>query len=347
MYKRFLKNYLFRLEPEKAHHFTVQLLNIVMSIPIISHLFSWYYNYQKKGIEKYVMGLKFKNPVGLAAGFDKDGKLIQSLKGLGFGFIEIGTVTPEPQEGNAQPRLYRLPADEALINRMGFNNDGVEAMAQRLQTISSGDLIIGGNIGRNKSTPNAHAIKDYQKCFNTLFPYVHYFAVNVSSPNTVNLRELQDKEPLSDLLQLLQMLNYKQSKPKPILLKISPDLNKHQLQDIAEILRYSKIDGVIATNTTVSRENLTTPDHEIEKMGKGGLSGKPLQEVSTEFIRSLRELLGPEAVIIGVGGIHNEASAIEKLEAGADLIQLYTGLVYEGPGLVKRICRAIAKKEWN
>lgn len=345
MYKRFLKNYLFGLEPEKAHDFTVKLLGVVMSIPLVSHLVSWYYSYQKKDIEKFVFGLKFHNPVGLAAGFDKDGKLITPLQKLGFGFLEIGTVTPEPQQGNEEPRLFRLPNDQALVNRMGFNNEGVEAMVERLAKLPKKKIIIGGNIGKNKTTTNAHAIKDYQRCFNALFPYVDYFAVNVSSPNTPNLRELQDKKPLTELLQLLQMLNYKQAKPKPILLKISPDLNKNQLQDIAEILRYSKIDGVIATNTTISREQLNTSTKQIDEIGAGGLSGKPLQEISTQFIKTLRELLDPEAVIIGVGGIHNEASAIEKLQAGADLLQLYTGYIYEGPGLIKRICKAISKHQ--
>ena len=313
-------------------------------IIIITILFSAFFSYRDNGLERYVMGLKFLNPVGLAAGFDKDGKLIEPLSGLGFGFVEIGTVTPLPQDGNDQPRLFRLPKDQALINRMGFNNEGVEAMVERLKNMRKKGMVVGGNIGKNKATPNDHAIKDYQKCFEKLFPYVDYFTVNVSSPNTPHLRELQDKKPLSDLLQLLQMLNYNQTVPKPILLKISPDINEHQLHDIAEIIRYSNIQGVIATNTTIHRENLLTDENRLQTIGDGGLSGQPLKQKSTLFIKTLRELLGPEAVIIGVGGIHDADSAIEKLNAGADLIQVYTGLIYEGPTLVRRICRAIVNQ---
>lgn len=290
------------------------------------------------------MGLEFPNPVGLAAGFDKDGKHIAGMACLGFGFIEVGTVTPVPQAGNPQPRLFRLPADRALINRMGFNNEGLEGLAGRLKKWREKGLpqgiLIGGNIGKNKNTPNEEAERDYLLCFETLFPWVDYFVVNVSSPNTPNLRALQEKEPLTRLLSLLQEKNNSQAQPKPILLKIAPDLTDEQLSDVAEIIRTTGLAGVIATNTTISRANLATPDGSLEDIGAGGLSGAPLRERSTAVIRMLREKLGPQIVIIGVGGIDSPDSAIEKMEAGADLVQVYSGLVYEGPGLVRRILKA-------
>ncbi|MBP6827752.1 MAG: quinone-dependent dihydroorotate dehydrogenase [Saprospiraceae bacterium] len=345
MYQIF-KPFLFALSPETAHRVTVWLLDLAAEFPPTRRLLRALYCHTTSGkVRKTVMGLNFPNPVGLAAGFDKDGKHIEGLACLGFGFIEVGTVTPLPQDGNPQPRLFRLPADRALINRMGFNNEGLEALAGRLKKWrekgAPGGVIIGGNIGKNKVTPNEAAEGDYLKCFDALFPWVDYFVVNVSSPNTPGLRELQEKAPLTRLLTLLQDKNKARSTPKPILLKIAPDLTDSQLDDIAEIVRETGLTGVIATNTTISRENLNTPDAEIATMGAGGLSGAPVRARATTLIRYLREKLGKEAVIIGVGGIDSPESAQEKIGAGADLVQVYTGLVYEGPGLVKAILKGM------
>ena len=289
------------------------------------------YSIEDPSLEREIFGIKFPNPVGLAAGFDKDAKLYKELGQLGFGFVEIGTVTPKGQPGNPKPRLFRLPKDNALINRMGFNNEGVKAAAKRLKGRNQ-NLVIGGNIGKNKIT-----LDDYLICFRELFDVVDYFVVNVSSPNTPNLRELQDKEPLTKLLLALQQENAKRQKSKPILLKIAPDLTNEQLDDIVEIVKSSGIAGVIATNTTISREGLKTEKSELDTIGNGGLSGKPLTNRSTEVIRYLSEKSEKSFPIIGVGGIHSEEDALEKLDAGADLVQLYTGFVYEGPALVKRI----------
>jgi dihydroorotate dehydrogenase len=315
-------------------------------------MFKQLFSVENRRLERRMMGLTFKNPVGLAAGFDKDGKYFEDLTALGFGFIEIGTVTPRPQDGNSQPRLFRLPEDAALINRMGFNNEGVGAMAERLRQAKGKSLlgientegvIIGGNIGKNKTTPNEDAAQDYNYCFETLFEYVDYFVVNVSSPNTPNLRALQDREPLTALLAGLQVLNHKKPKSKPILLKIAPDLTNTQLDDILDIIKETKLTGLVATNTTVSRSDLKTAPLSIETIGVGGLSGKPLTARSTEVIRYLRKNGAPNMVIIGVGGIHSAADATEKLAAGADLIQVYSGLVYEGPALVRQINEGILK----
>ncbi len=286
--------------------------------------------------EKEVFGLKFKNRVGLAAGFDKNAQYIDELACLGFGFIEIGTVTPRPQPGNPKPRLFRLKKDSAIINRMGFNNDGVDKVIERLKKRKS-NIIIGGNIGKNKVTPNEKAVSDYEICFNKLFDHVDYFVVNVSSPNTPNLRDLQEKEPLTKLLQRLQDLNNEKSKQKPILLKIAPDLTNEQLDDIVEIVQATKIAGVIATNTTISRDKLKTEKRKIEIIGNGGLSGKPVKTRSKEVVNYLKEKSNNAFPIIGVGGIHSTADAKEKLDAGADLIQLYTGFIYEGPALITQI----------
>ena len=290
---------------------------------------------------RLVLGLHFPNPVGLAAGFDKDGKHLHAMAALGFGFIEVGTVTPRPQAGNPRPRLFRLPADAALINRMGFNNEGVEALVQRLQQPRPAGLIIGGNIGKNKDTPNEQAAADYLFCYEKLFPYVDYFVVNVSSPNTPGLRALQDREPLTHLLRSLQQRNLQEPQPKPILLKIAPDLSDAQLDDIIAIVQTTGIAGVIATNTTISREGLRTDTTHI---GAGGLSGHPLRARATEVIRYLHEKSGRSLVIIGVGGISSPAEALEKLDAGAALVQIYTGFIYEGPGIVKRIQRAVLRR---
>ena len=306
---------------------------------MISNLFRSIYVVNDKRLERELFGLKFKNPVGLAAGFDKDAVLFNELNNFGFGFIEIGTLTPKPQDGNPKKRLFRLRSDSAIINRMGFNNGGVLAAIERLKKNTG--VLIGGNIGKNKNTPNEHAENDYKICFNALFNYVDYFVVNVSSPNTPNLRALQDKEPLTKLLLTLMEENSKTGTMKPILLKIAPDLSNDQLQDIIDIVSDTKIDGVIATNTTISREGLRSD----QKNETGGLSGKPLTHRSTEVIRFLAEKSNKAFPIIGVGGIHSGKDALDKIEAGADLVQLYTGFIYEGPNLIKQINKAILKKE--
>tara|TARA_R110000737_G_scaffold161270_1_gene189130 strand:- start:9337 stop:10368 length:1032 start_codon:yes stop_codon:yes gene_type:complete len=338
-----LRSILFRFDPEKVHYFTVRLLKTTLSIPGGKWLFKKLFFVEDKRLETTVAGLTFKNPVGLAAGFDKNATMFNEMYYCGFGFIEIGTITPKGQAGNDKPRLFRVKDDSGIINRMGFNNDGVEIAIENLKKKNI-DLIIGGNIGKNKVTPNEEANSDYKKCFEALFPYVEYFVVNVSSPNTPNLRDLQEKEPLTKLLQELMVLNNAKSRPKPIFLKIAPDLTDSQLDDIVEIVLTTKINGLIATNTTISRENLTTKQAELDAIGAGGLSGKPLKSRSTEVIRYLATKSNKAFPIIGVGGIHSEIDAIEKLDAGADLIQLYSGFIYEGPGLVKRINKAILAK---
>ena len=340
MYKALIRPLLFLLNPERAHHFTFGFLAATSWFPGVKSLLRTFFDFTDPRLERKLLGLTFKNPVGLAAGFDKDARLVDELACFGFGFIEIGTVTPHAQPGNDRPRLFRLPADQALINRMGFNNEGVEAAVERLRNRRS-DIIVGGNIGKNKATPNELAEEDYTPCMETLYPYVDYFIVNVSSPNTPGLRELQEKEPLKKLLESVKSISKSKEKYKPVLLKIAPDLTKEQLRDVVEILRETGTDGVIATNTTISREGIITPAEEVVTIGAGGLSGKPLKQRATEVIRFLRENLGKEFPIIGVGGIMSAEDAIEKLNAGADLIQVYTGFVYEGPGFVKEINQAI------
>ena len=338
-----LKPILFLFQPEKAHHLTITLARIGFGIPIIGWLLKKYYAVTDKSLERKLFGLTFKNPVGLAAGFDKDGKYFRLMSKLGFGFIEVGTVTPKPQIGNPQPRLFRLKEDEAIINRMGFNNEGVEALVERLKQGKPKNLIVGGNIGKNKVTPNENASDDYTYAFKQLFPFVDYFVVNVSSPNTPNLRDLQEKEPLTKLLSLLQDLNQQKDKPKPILLKIAPDLTDTQLDDIIEIVDATKIDGVIATNTTISRSGLKESAASIKAIGNGGLSGQPLTNRATEVIRYLYEKSNKKLTIIGVGGIASAKDAQEKLAAGAALVQIYSGLIYEGPALIRRINKALIK----
>ncbi len=338
MYKLIIRPILFWFDPEEVHYFTFSLIRFISKIPGFTWLFKSLYLINDKRLEREVFGLKFKNPVGLAAGFDKDAKLFQELSNFGFGFIEIGTLTPIGQEGNPKKRLFRLKEDSAIINRMGFNNGGVQEAVERLK--KNKNVLIGGNIGKNKLTPNESATQDYEICFEALFDYVDYFVVNVSSPNTPNLRELQDKKPLTELLQTLQNKNSAKPNPKPILLKIAPDLTDEQLLDIIDIINETKIAGVIATNTTISREGLLSEN----KTEMGGLSGKPLTKRSTEVIRFLSEKSNKSFPIIGVGGIHSAQDAIEKLEAGASLIQLYTGFIYEGPKLVKEINKEILKK---
>jgi dihydroorotate dehydrogenase len=335
MYRLLIRPILFKFDPEKVHHFTFSLIRFLHKIPFVGTLINAYYEVKSPKLEREVFGLTFKNPVGLAAGFDKDAKLYNELSNFGFGFIEIGTLTPKPQDGNPKKRLFRLQEDSAIINRMGFNNGGVEDAIIRLKKNKT--VLIGGNIGKNKTTPNDEAVNDYVICFEALFDYVDYFVVNVSSPNTPNLRELQEKEPLKALLNTLQNLNLKKSKPKPILLKIAPDLTNEQLLDIIEIVNETKIAGVIASNTTVSRDGLESAN----KSEIGGLSGKPLTNRSTEVIRFLSEKSNKSFPIIGVGGIHSAKDALEKLDAGASLVQLYTGFIYEGPKLIKKINKAL------
>lgn len=340
MYQLFIKPFLFRFNPEKAHYLAFDALKFFLGNSFGRFFAKSLFNYSNPKLQKELFGLTFPNPIGLAAGLDKDAKVFNELSALGFGFIEIGTLTPKAQPGNEKPRLFRLPNDEALINRMGFNNEGVDAAAIRLKNRKT-KVIIGGNIGKNKITDNDDAIKDYEYCFNALFDVVDYFVVNVSSPNTPNLRALQDKEPLTALLNHLQKINNAKAKRKPLLLKIAPDLTNEQLDDIIEIVAITKIDGIIATNTTIAREPLSYPKQEIEAIGMGGLSGKPLTKRSTEVIRYLKTTSHNAFPVIGVGGIHSPEDAIEKLQAGADLLQLYTGFIYEGPSLIKRINKAI------
>jgi dihydroorotate dehydrogenase len=338
MYKLFIRRVLFWFDPEKVHYFTFSLIRILSKIPGFSSIFKFLYAINDKRLETEVFGLKFKNPVGLAAGFDKDAMLYKELSNFGFGFIEIGTLTPKGQDGNPKKRLFRLKEDSAIINRMGFNNGGVLEVVERLKKNTG--VLIGGNIGKNKLTSNEDATLDYEICFDALFDYVDYFAVNVSSPNTPNLRALQDKEPLTQLLQTLQNKNLAKPKQKPILLKIAPDLTDDQLLDIIDIVKQTEIAGVIATNTTISREGLQSEN----KTEMGGLSGKPLTSRSTEVIRFLSVKSNKAFPIIGVGGIHSADDAIEKLEAGASLVQLYTGFIYEGPALVKAINQKILSR---
>lgn len=342
MYKSVIKPILFRKNPEDAHHFTFSMIKKVFNLPLANKVVDKLYAYEDKSLEREVFGLKFKNPVGLAAGFDKDAKIIDEMGMLGFGFIEIGTLTPKPQEGNPIPRLFRLPKDNALINRMGFNNGGVDGAVARLRARKT-DVLIGGNIGKNKITPNDDAESDYLYCLEILHPYVDYFVVNVSSPNTPNLRELQEKEPLKKLLVAVKNANDAKAKPKPILLKIAPDLTNGQLDDIVDIIQETKIDGVIATNTTIDRSNLSTSSEEITNIGAGGVSGAVLKNRSTEVIKYLSQKSGKSFPIIGVGGIFTAADAIEKLEAGASLVQIYTGMIYEGPGIVKEIKKGLVR----
>ncbi len=337
MYKSIIRPILFSFDPEKVHYFTFSMIRAASKIPFFPSIFRGMYNVKDPRLERKLFGLTFPNPVGLAAGFDKDARLYNELSNFGFGFIEIGTITPKPQDGNPKKRLFRLREDSGIINRMGFNNGGLELAIERLK--KNKGVLIGGNIGKNKVTPNEEAVNDYTACFEALFDYVDYFVVNVSSPNTPNLRALQDKEPLTKLLQTLQDLNAEKTARKPILLKIAPDLTDNQLLDIIDIVITTQIDGVIATNTTVSRDGLTSKN----KSEVGGLSGKPLTNRSTEVIRFLAEKSNKAFPIIGVGGIHSASDALEKIEAGADLVQLYTGFVYEGPNLITSINKALLK----
>lgn len=338
MYKTLIRPLLYQMDPEKAHYFTTGLLTRAHQLPVSSKIIESTFSISDKRLERDVFGLKFPNPVGLAAGFDKDAKWIDPLSTLGFGFIEIGTVTPKPQSGNDKPRLFRLEKDDALVNRMGFNNDGVEEALERIKQ-SKHQIPIGGNIGKNKVTANEDAVRDYRICFEKLYSAVDYFVVNVSSPNTPGLRELQGKDELKKIFNSLFEYRNLQSRRKPVLLKIAPDLNDEQLMDIISLVKVIEIDGLVATNTTLNRKGLKSENHLVEQ--SGGLSGKPLKQRSTEVIRFINKESAGSIPIIGVGGIHTAEDAMEKLQAGASLIQLYTGFIYEGPNLIKRINQKI------
>lgn len=333
LYRSLIRPLAFAMDPERAHYRTMALFGFGLALPGVGGaLRRSLAPGAEPGDAVQVAGLTFPHRVGLAAGFDKDGRWLHELQTMGFAFVEVGTVTPKPQPGNPKPRLFRLKADRGLINRMGFNNGGLEQLVERLKQRPEG-LIIGGNIGRNKVTPNERAADDYHACFVALHPHVDYFAVNVSSPNTPGLRELQDRAPLTALLQRLQEHNRVQEIQRPVFLKIAPDLTDAQLDDIVALVADTGIDGVIATNTTISRDGLRTPASEVEAIGAGGLSGAPVRQRSTEVVRYLRER--GDFAIIGVGGIEDGPSAREKAEAGADLVQVYSGMVYTGPGIVR------------
>jgi len=338
-----LRKILFFFDPERVHYFTMRFLSLVLKIGFVRKRFKKRYILDDKNLSTSVFGLNFKNSVGLAAGFDKNARYINELSYCGFGFVEIGTLTPKAQDGNPKKRLFRLKKDSAIVNRMGFNNDGVEIAVEHLKKARTNGVIVGGNIGKNKLTSNEEANDDYVFCFNHLFDFVDYFVINVSSPNTPNLRALQEKEPLEKLLSLLVEQNNKRTHPKPLLLKIAPDLTDSQLDDIVDIALHTKIQGVIATNTTISRDKLNSSAEQIEKIGPGGLSGKPLNNRSTEVIKYIHDKSNGQIPIIGVGGIHTAQDAIDKLKAGAVLLQLYTGFIYEGPSLIKKINKEILK----
>ena len=353
MYK-FVRNILFWFPPEWVHYFSMNCLKLLCSAVFVRNLLSKGFSPGNNTLAKEALNLDFKNPVGLGAGFDKNAKYLRELEALGFGFVEIGTVTPLPQDGNDKPRLFRLPKDNALINRMGFNNDGVKIIAERLKTWRdkhvTGEnkrqrpkfkLVIGGNIGKNKLTPNELAWKDYEICFKELHPFVDYFVVNVSSPNTPGLRELQEKESLRKILRHLQMINNGKARSKPILLKIAPDLTQDQIDDVVDLALEIKLDGLVCTNTTISRAGLLTSKEEVEKIGLGGLSGKPVKERSTVIVDYIYKKTSGDIPIIASGGIFTPEDAIEKFNSGASLVQVWTGFIYEGPAIVKKICTAL------
>lgn len=337
----FAKPFLFKLDPEDAHHLTISNLQLAGKFPFLLKLAAG--KIEHPSLHRKLFGLDFPNPVGLAAGLDKNGDVVDEMGALGFGFVEVGTITPRPQPGNEKPRLFRLVKNEALINRLGFNNVGADVAAVKLKKRKS-NVIVGANIGKNKTTPNEEAVRDYESCFKTLFDYADYFVVNVSSPNTPGLRQLQDKDALTGILNSLQDINQSKQTPKPILLKIAPDLTNEQMDDVVNVVQQTKIQGIVATNTTISREGLNYSQQEIEKFGAGGLSGKPLTKRSTEvisYIRNKFQALNPDLKIMGVGGIMNAQDAIDKLNAGADLIQIYTGFIYSGPQLIEDINRKL------
>ena len=347
MYK-ILRSILFLFPPEQVHYFSMNWLKFICRIGLkglISAL------YKPKGNNQYtILNIQFPNRVGLGAGFDKNAKYLNELEVLGFGFVEIGTVTPLPQEGNEKPRLFRLPKDKALVNRMGFNNDGVKVIAKRLRQWSMVNsqskrphsrLIVGGNIGKNKATPNEEAWKDYEICFKELHPYVDYFVVNVSSPNTPGLRELQEKGSLRKILTHLQTINKAEPVPKPLLLKIAPDLTQEQIDDVTDLALEIKLDGLVATNTTIGRSGLKTSSSRLQAIGAGGLSGLPVKQRSTDVVKYIYQKTSGKIPVIASGGIFTGEDAKEKTGAGASLVQVWTGFIYEGPGIVKRICKSL------
>jgi dihydroorotate dehydrogenase len=339
-----IRRLLFLLPAEQAHLFTFSCLRVLMRLPFVKALCKRLFVVEDPRLEREYWGIRFRNPIGLAAGFDKNALLIDAWEYFGFGFVEIGTVTPRPQAGNPRPRLFRLIQDRAIINRMGFNNDGVDAIVERLKKRKS-NIVIGGNIGKNKTTPNERAVEDYVICFEKLFEYVDYFVVNVSSPNTPNLRALQEKEPLKQLLEELQRRNMAKPQPKPILLKIAPDLSEEQLKDVIEIVKHTGIAGIIATNTTIGRDGLRPPPEKVAAIGAGGLSGAPLRARSEEILQLLRKYAGDDFPIVSVGGLMTPGDVCRRLSAGADLVQLYTGFVYAGPALVKRSLEQLLHEE--
>ena len=337
IYKSIIRPLLFRFDAEKIHDFTFLSIKLLSYIPFVFYFLEKYFKVSDPLLRTKLFGIDFPSPVGLAAGLDKNAKLISQFSSLGFGFIEIGTVTPKSQSGNPKKRLFRLLSDEGIINRMGFNNDGIELIASRLK--KKGNIIVGGNIGKNKITSIKNAVSDYLISFDYLFDLVDYFAINVSSPNTENLRDLQNKDNLVYLLSSIQKNNQSRKTPKPILLKIAPDLSNDQLLSIIDVVTKTSIDGIIATNTTIQRENLKSSKNITTE--PGGLSGAPLTNRSTDVIRFLYKFSNGKIPIIGVGGIMNPNDAIEKIKAGASLVQLYSGFVYSGPSLVRQINKTI------
>jgi len=342
MYKILVRPVLFLFDPEKVHHFTFSLIRFLCKIPFVASIFRGMYQVEDKRLERTLFGITFKNPVGLAAGFDKNAVLYNELANFGFGFIEIGTVTPIGQVGNSKKRLFRLKDDKGIINRMGFNNDGLEVAIEQLKK-NKEKLIIGGNIGKNTQTKPENYTADYEACFKGLHPYVDYFVLNVSCPNVGSHAKLNDKDYLLELISAVQILNNQEVIQKPILLKIAPDLNNNQLDEIIELVAETKIDGVIASNTSTTRDNLKASDELLKEIGNGGLSGKPIKAQSTKVIQYLSKNSNKSFPIIGVGGIHSAQDAIEKIKAGADLVQIYTGFIYEGPSLIKQINKALLK----
>ena len=340
MYKLFIRPFLFLFDPEKIHYITFSLIRFLCKVPLMALIFRSIYKIEDKRLEKTLFGITFKNPVGLAAGFDKNAVLFNELANFGFGFIEIGTVTPLGQEGNPKKRLFRLKEDNGIINRMGFNNDGLEIAIQQLKK-NKGKLIIGGNIGKNTQTSSENYTTDYELCFKGLYPFVDYFVLNVSCPNVGSHAKLNDKSYLIELITAIQKLNNQEIIQKPILLKIAPDLNNNQLDEIIELVAETKINGVIASNTSTTRNNLKASNRLLKEIGNGGLSGQPIKELSTKVIKYLAQNSNKAFPIIGVGGIHSAEDALEKIEAGADLVQIYTGFIYEGPGLIKKINKAL------
>lgn len=337
-----IRQLLFALEPEKAHHLSMTALNTLYRLPGGGNVLRSLYNVTEYK-PLHWKGLYFRHPIGLAAGFDKDGEYTGPLSALGFSYIEVGTVTPRPQPGNERPRLFRLPADKALINRMGFNNKGVHALKSRLQHIRPSGLIIGGNIGKNKDTPNEEAILDYLTCFEILHPVVDYFTINVSSPNTPGLRALQDKKPLENIISQLKNHPLQSRQYRPILIKIAPDLTDGQLDDIVEVCAHTGLDGIVATNTTIGRSGLKTSQSKIEKIGLGGLSGRPVRSASDSVLSRLSKTMGQDTLLIGVGGIFTADDVRRKLDLGAHLVQVYTGFVYQGPSMVHQLIKNLQK----